>query len=181
MVVCFFRFVLAGLEWPCNLGVLLYVILYQENMCMKQRLEIRIDEDTRAALEIEARRAGKSLNAIVEKYILEGLARSQGKLIEVESLPLMREAVREETGRVMAQLYQQLSGDLAAHSKRADDRLAALVMKAVRFSGLGQRMLYHFMARQLGQARADQIYDQAKEQTGKDLARTSKETGEGAS
>lgn len=147
---------------------------------MKQRLEIRIDEDTRAALEIEARRADKSLNAIVEKYIQDGLARSQGKLIEVESLPLMREAVREETGKVMAQLYEKLRADLAAQNKRADDRLASLMMKAVRFSGLGQRMLYHFMVRQLGQARADQIYGQAKEQTGKDLARTSKETGESA-
>jgi hypothetical protein len=154
-------------------------LTFSKGVIMKQRLEIRIDEDMRAGLEIEAQRTGKPLTAVVEAFIEQGLARSQGKLIEVESLPLMREAVREETGKVMAQLYEKLRTDLAAHSKRADDRLAALIMKAVRFAGLGQRMLYMFIVKQTGQRDADRIYETAKEQTGKDLARPSKE-GESA-
>ncbi|MGH2482295.1 MAG: ribbon-helix-helix protein, CopG family, partial [Ktedonobacteraceae bacterium] len=95
---------------------------------MKQRLEIRVDEDMRAGLDLEAQRTGKPLTAIVEECIREGLARRQGKLIEVESLPLLREAVREETGRVLAQLYEKLRTDLVAQNKRDTDRLASLIM-----------------------------------------------------
>jgi hypothetical protein len=142
---------------------------------MKQRLEIRIDPNTRAGLDIEARRSGKALTTLVEEYIQQGLARSQGKVIEVESMPEIRAAVREETGKVMAQLYEKLSTDLAAQSRRADDRLAALIVKAVRFAGLGQRMLYMFIRQQTSERDANRIYETAKEQTGKDLARSPNE------
>lgn len=138
----------------------------------KQRLEIRIDEDTRAGLEIEARHTGKSLSVIAEQYIVDGLARAQGKVIEVESLPEVRAAVREETGKVMAQLYEKLSADLAAQNRRGDERLAALIVKAVRFSGLCQRMLYMFIRQQTSERDANRIYEVAKEQTGKDLTRS---------
>ena len=136
---------------------------------MKHRLEIRIDADIRAGLDIEVRRSGKSLTAVVEEYISQGLARSQGKMIEVESLPEIRAAVRDETSRVIGQLYQQLSTDLAKSAKKSDDRLAKLSANSVRNGGIAWRMIYSLIHKLVSPEYAQTVYNDAKEKAGKAL------------
>src|SRR5215472_688767 len=80
---------------------------------VKKRLDLRIEGALRDGIDLEAKRTGKPLTAIVEGYIRDGLARDHGQLVELNSLPEIRAAVRQETEQAMGQLYQQLSLDLA--------------------------------------------------------------------
>ncbi|MBA2393055.1 MAG: hypothetical protein H0V70_09955 [Ktedonobacteraceae bacterium] len=109
--------------------------------------------------------------SILENYIAAGLARDSGELIEQNSLPAIRQAIREEVAKAMQELYQQLSTDLQKSARRSDDRLAALIVKAARYSGIGQRMLYSLMAKTVNPDFAAKMFETAKEQTGKDIAR----------
>jgi len=109
--------------------------------------------------------------SILEDYMAAGLARDNGELIEQNSLPAIRAAIREEVAKAMQDLYQQLSVDLQKSARRSDDRLAALIVKAARYSGIGQRMLYSLTAKMVTQDFAAKMYEAAKEQTGKDIAR----------
>jgi len=71
----------------------------------------------------------------------------------------------------MQELYQQLSVDLAKSARRSDDRLAALIVKAARYSGIAQRMIFALIAKVVNPDFASRAYEDAKEKTGKDIAR----------
>jgi hypothetical protein len=144
-------------------------------MMPKKQVGLRIEDHLKDGLQDQAKQSGKPETTLLEEYIAAGLARDHGELIEQNSLPAIREAVREtvreEVKRAMAELYQQLSTDLQKSAKRSDDRLAALIVKAARYSGIGQRMLYSFIAKSVSTEFALKMFEAAKEQTGKDIAR----------
>ena len=142
---------------------------------MKKQLGLRVEGHLKDGLSDQARRTGISETKILEEYIAAGLARDSGELIEQNSLPAIREAVRqtvkEEVNRAFSELYTQLSADLQKSARRSDDRLASLIVKAARYSGIGQRMLYSFMAKMVNPDFAAKMFEAAREQVGKDIAR----------
>ena len=144
-------------------------------MARKQQLGLRVEESLKAGLQEQARRSGRAETAILEEYILAGLARDTGELIEQNSLPAIRQAIREvaaeEVNKAIAQLYQQLSVDLTKAAQRSDNRLAALIVKAARWAGIGQRLTYALYAKQYGPQSAASAFEDASEKAGKDLAR----------
>jgi hypothetical protein len=143
----------------------------------KKQVGLRIAPHLKDGLQDQAGRSGKAETALLEEYIAAGLARDTGELVEQNSLPAIRQAVREEVAKAMQEMYQQLSTDLQKSARRSDDRLAALIVKAARSAGIGQRMLYSFIGKTVNAEFAARMYEAAKEQTGKDIARpTSDET-----
>jgi len=137
----------------------------------KRSLDLRIRAEIREGLDREVQQSGRLLTAIVEEYLAAGLARSSGELVEQESLPAIRAAVREEVQKQMGVHRKELAAELAERMKRADDRLIKLIVKGARSSGIGHRMLYALIAKSIGKDYAQVVYEDAKAKTGKDLAR----------
>jgi len=137
----------------------------------KKQIGLRIEAHLKDGLDDQAHRTGIPATTLLEDYIAKGLARDSGELVEQNSLPAVREAVRQEVARALQELYQQLSADLQKSAKRSDDRLAALIVKAARTSGIAQRMLFTLIGKLVDAPYAKKTYEEAKEVTGKDLAR----------
>jgi hypothetical protein len=139
---------------------------------MKKQLGLRVEATLKDGLKEQAERAGKAETTLLEEYIAAGLARDAGELIEHNSLPAIREAVREEVARSMQEVYQQLSTELQRSARRSDDRLAALIVKAIRGAGIGWRLVFALLAKQSTYDTAFKAYEDAREKAGKELART---------
>lgn len=138
---------------------------------MKKQLGLRIEGHLKDGLDERAQRTNTPVTKVLENYIEAGLARDNGELIEQNSLPAIRAAVREEVGKAMQELYQQLSADLQKSARRSDDRLAALIVKASRSAGIAQRMTLSIAGKVLGEDSARRAYEDAREKAGKDIAR----------
>jgi hypothetical protein len=136
---------------------------------MKKRLDVRIEEELRDGLDQRAEQSSQQLTAIVERYITEGLARDAGKLVEIQSLPEIRAAVRDETTRAIGQLYQQLVADLAKANKRDTERLAKMGSNTWRDAGIAWRLLYALLSHMVGGDKARDWYEDAKAKAGKAL------------
>lgn len=137
----------------------------------KKQIGFRVEAHLKDGLDAQAERSGRPATTILEEYMAAGLARDSGELVEQHSLPAIRIAVREEVARSMQELYQQLSADLQKSARRSDDRLAALIVKAARYSGIAQRMIYGLLAKTVNPDFANRAYEDAKEKTGKDIVR----------
>lgn len=136
---------------------------------MKKRLDLRVEAKLRDGLDQRVSQSGQQLTAIVERYIADGLARDAGTLVELQSLPEIRAAVRDETTKAMGQLYQQLSTDLAKSNKRDTERLAKIGSNTWRDAGIAWRMIYGLISRLVSANVAREIYEDAKAKAGKAL------------
>ena len=145
---------------------------------MKKQLGLRVDDHLKDGLNDQAQRSSKSATMLLEEYIAAGLARDNGELVEQNSLPAIRAAVREEVGKAMQELYQQLSADLQKSARKSDGRLAALIVKAARSAGIAQRMLFSLASKLVNYEFAMKIWDSAKEQVGKDIAKPDDQKGQ---
>lgn len=134
---------------------------------MKKRLDLRIAGALRDGLDQRAQQTSLPLTTMVERYIAEGLARDAGQMVEVQSLPEIRAAVREETARAIEQLSQQLSADLARSNKRDTERLAKLSSHGWRNAGIAWRLLYALLSHLVGTDFARETYEDAKAKAGK--------------
>ena len=139
----------------------------------EKRLNLCIDGDVRDALQDIAKRKGKTLKATAEEYLRLGIARDQGKLVEEESLPAIREAVAAEVNRAVARLYKDLvdslAGEIKLHERKGDDRLAAMIAKSIRNAGIGRRLTYTLIAKQISTDFAMKAFEDAKQKSGRDL------------
>jgi hypothetical protein len=142
----------------------------------KGRLDVRVSTELRHQLEAKVQQNETSLTKLAERYLVEGLARDNGELIEQSSLPAIREAVRSEFNVCMDQLYERLSRDLQQSARRSDDRLAALAVKGARSAGIAQRMMFSLASKLVNYEFAMKIWESAKEQTGKALVKPEEKT-----
>ena len=141
----------------------------------KERFDLRISADLRHRLDAQVHDEG-NLTKLIERYLEEGLARESGELIEQSSLPAIRAAVREEFNACIDQLYERLSADLQQAAKKSDDRLATLSIKGARSAGIAQRMVFSLAAKLVNYDFALKIWESAKEQVGKALAKPEEKT-----
>jgi hypothetical protein len=148
-----------------------------------KQLNVWIRSDLRDAIREVAEQEGKTMTAVVEEFLAQGIARLRGEVLEQQSLPVVREAIHSAIGQANAQLYQALRevlhtevlDDFKSLEKKGDDRLAALLVRAIREGGIARRMIYPLLARLVSESFATTVYQDAVEKTGKDLARPAKE------
>jgi hypothetical protein len=141
----------------------------------KECFNIRISPDLRRQLDAQAAHKG-GITALAERYFVEGLARDSGELVEESSLPAIREAVRSEFNACMDQLYERLSRDLQQAARKSDERLAAISVKGARSAGIAQRMMFSLASKLVNYEFAMKIWESAKEQAGKALAKPDEKT-----
>jgi hypothetical protein len=148
-----------------------------------KQLNVWIRSDLREAIKEVAEREGRTMTALVEEFVAQGIARLRGEVIEQQSLPVVREAIHSEIGQANARLYQALRELLRTEmldalkviEKKGDDRLAALLVRAIREGGIARRMIYPLLARLVSESFAATAYQDAAEKTGRDLARPLRE------
>lgn len=144
----------------------------------KQQLNVSIDEGLKHALDQKSEREGRTLTAIVEAWIQQDTARQQGELLERQSLPLVRETIREEVRRSNAELYTkihdamilEIRDTLKENIAQSTTRLARLITRTVRDSGIIRRLVYAFLSKTHGKVFATKAYERAEQQTMQELS-----------
>jgi hypothetical protein len=149
----------------------------------KKQLNLRLDPATCEAITELA--AGKHINAFMEELVQHEVARRRGELLDTQTLPVMREMIQQEFLRVIADLHLNLReeirhqgyankveiiAEMKARERRSDDRLAGLIIRAIREGGISRRMLFSYLA-QTNYQEALEIYEDALAKVGKDLTK----------
>lgn len=144
----------------------------------KQQLNVSIDEDLKHALDQKSKREGRTITALVEEWIKQDTAREQGEVLERQSLPLVRETIREEVRKSNAELYnkihdamiREIRDSLKENMTQGNTRLAKLITRTVRDSGIIRRLVYSFLSKTHGKVFATKGYEHAELQTMKELS-----------
>src|SRR5712692_9768093 len=103
----------------------------------RKRLDVMVRAEVRDALDQQAQQQGRTLTAVAEEYLVAGLARYRGEMIEQQSLPVIREILQTELRKTAAEMRLGVREDIEAEvvpevkamGRRSDDRLAALLVK----------------------------------------------------
>jgi hypothetical protein len=150
----------------------------------KERMYIYLKPDVAATIREMADNQDDYISTIAEELITLGLSLKRGEIIEQQSLPVIRDIVQSEIRKGFAQQRIDLREDMntevvtemrAVH-RASDNRLAALIVRAIRDSSIARRLIYVVLSRAHGTDFAMKAYEDAKEKTGKELAnRTTKE------
>jgi predicted DNA-binding protein len=144
----------------------------------KQQFNVSIDENLKHALDQKSKREGRTLTAIVEEWIQQDATRTQGEVLERQSLPLVRETIREEVRKANAELYiklydamlREIRDALKENMALGNTRLAKLITRTVRDSGIIRRLVYAFLSKTHGKVFAAKVYERAEQQTLKELS-----------
>jgi hypothetical protein len=153
----------------------------------KKRLDVWIQAGIRDYVAQEALREGRPMNALTNDLLAHAIACRRGEMIEQQSLPIIREIIQTELRKTGAQLRSELREDaqleivaeIKSLGRRSDDRLAALLVRAIRDAQISRRLVYVLLAKTFGAPFATEAYDNAREKTGQDLAaRPSKESAQ---
>src|SRR6266566_6873614 len=147
---------------PANGAVQLNVWISAE---AKQYLDERFEQD------------GWHLYEQIEGYIQRDMAAHRGEVVEQQSLPVISELVDTTLRKYTAQLRTDLREDMQleiieqikAITRNSDNRLAGLIVRAVRDSGIIRRLLYALVAKTHGAAFAAEAYESAREKAGQEL------------
>jgi hypothetical protein len=158
-------------------------------MRQKKQLNLRLDPATCDLIAELAK--GKYVNIFIEELVQHEAARRRGETIDTALLPVLREVIQQEFFRAISQLHLDLREELRdyqehlrdelrreeaaiiaemkARERRSDDRLASLIIRAIREGGISRRMLFTYLAKDDSQF-AMEVYEDAKAKVGKDIA-----------
>jgi activator of HSP90 ATPase len=140
----------------------------------EQQLNVWIPEAYKNALAQRAKQEDRSVKAIIVELIEQDIARQQGNQVEQQSVPLIREVVITEVRKAVAQLRQDLLEDIRREVVTAIQtshaRLSKSVTRTVRDSGIMRRLLYALVAKTAGTAFAGKAYQDAMDNTIKELS-----------
>ncbi len=143
-----------------------------------KQLNVWIDSHLKDALAERAKQEKRSLTDLTEAILRQDMARKTGEVIEQQALPIIREVVTTEVRKGMAQLLNDLRDelhlDLMEEIKTAmhlgDDRLARLVVRAIRDAGMSRRLIIAHLSKVYGPDFASDAYECAMEDVGRELA-----------
>jgi len=143
-----------------------------------KQLNVWIDSHLKDALAERAKHEKRSLTDLTESILQQDMARKNGEAVEQQALPILREIVTTEVRRGMAQLLNDLRDeihlDLMEEIKtvmdHGDDRLAKLIVRAVRDTGISRRLVIAHLSQAYGSDVARSAYESAMEDVGKELA-----------
>ncbi len=144
----------------------------------EKQLNVWIDSDLKDALTERAKREKTSVTDLTEDILRQDMARQNGEIIEQQALPIIREIVTTEVRKGIAQLLNDLRNELHPDlmeeikmvTRISDDRLAKLVVRAVRDAGISRRLVIAHLSKAYGPDFARSAYESAKEDAGKELA-----------
>src|SRR6266566_7366588 len=143
-----------------------------------KQLNVWIDADLKDTLTERADREGKTMKDLVEGILRQDVARERGEMIEQQSLPVISEIIDTKLRKYLAQLRTDLREDLRLEileevktiTRNSDNRLAELIVRAVRDAGIIRRVLYALVAKMVSPAFAQEAYENAREKAGQELA-----------
>jgi gamma-glutamylcysteine synthetase len=144
----------------------------------KEQLNVWISSEAKRYLDERSEREDRHLNELIEEYIQKDMAVHRGEIVEQQSLPVISEIVDTKLRKAMAQLRTDLREDMQLDilepmktvSRNSDDRLASLIVRAVRDAGIIRRLLYALVAKTFGAEFAQDAYENAKARSGQELA-----------
>lgn len=147
-------------------------------MSEPKQLNVWIDGDLKDALSERAEREGKKLKELVEHILRQDVARERGEIIEQQSLPVISDIIDSRLRKATAQLRADLLEDMHLEIleaiktmiRNSDNRLASLIVRAVRDAGIIRRLLYALVAKTHGADFATEAYESAREKAGQELA-----------
>ncbi len=142
------------------------------------QLNVWISAEAKQFLDECYEREGRHLYEQIEGYIRQDMAAHRGEVIEQQSLPVIGELVDTTLRKYTAQLRADLREDMRLDilepmktvSRNSDDRLASLIVRAVRDAGILRRLLYALVAKTFGPEFASEAYENAKARSGQELA-----------
>lgn len=136
----------------------------------KKRLDVWIASDLRDYISEEAEATGKPMNMVTNELLIHAIAARRGEILESQALPLIRQIVQNEVNRALVQWQASLLAEIKAQDRRSTDRLAALMVQAARSAGIARRLAFTLLAKAYSQSYAQQVYDDARERVGQELA-----------
>jgi hypothetical protein len=141
-----------------------------------KQLNVWIPEDLRNYVAQRAEREKSTMNKIIAELIRQDMALRNGELVEENSLVILRELVAAELRQAQAQLRHDLREDRALETeaqrdwlKKQVDRLAGLLVMAVRNSSITRRLIYAVLSKSFGIDFAQKAYENAKEKAHQEL------------
>ena len=141
------------------------------------QLNVWISAVAKQYLDERFEREGRHLYEQIEDYIRKDMAAHRGEVVEQQSLPVISELVETALRKYAAQLRIDLRNDMQIEiveqfktiSRNSDNRLAGLIVRAVRDAGIIRRMLYALVAKTHGADFASEAYENAREKAGQEL------------
>jgi hypothetical protein len=148
------------------------------------QLNVWIPKDLKDYLAERAKRDNKQgMNVVVADLIRRERAREQGEVVEQHSLPVLREMLRLEVRQALAEHRREVREDRALeldeqrdYLRRGFDRMAALIVNAIRNAGISRRLSYAMLAKAHGPDFAKSVFEDAKQKVQREL--TAKGTAE---
>ena len=142
------------------------------------QLNVWISLEAKQHLDERFKQEGRHLNEQIEDLIRKDMAIHHGEIVEQQSLPVISEIIETKLRKATAQLRSDLREDMQLEmieqiktiTRNSDNRLASLIVRAVRDAGIIRRLLYALMAKTHGAAFATEAYENAREKAGQELA-----------
>ena len=142
------------------------------------QLNVWISVEAKHYLDERFQREGRHLNEQIEDYIRQDMAVHHGEIVEQQSLPVISEIIETNLRKATAQLRTDLREDMQLEiieqiktiTRNSDNRLASLIVRAVRDAGIIRRLLYALVAKTHGATFATEAYESAREKAGQELA-----------
>jgi len=142
------------------------------------QLNVWIPKDLKDYLAERARRDNKQgMNVIVAEFVRQERAREQGEIVEQQSLPALQEMMKREIRQALVEHRREVREDrvleideLQDYLRRGFDRMAALIIHAIRNAGIGRRLSYAMLAKNHGPAFAKAAFDDARDKVLRELS-----------
>jgi hypothetical protein len=141
-----------------------------------KQLNVWIPEELRNHVAQRAEQERRGMNAVIADLIREDMARRNGQLAEQSSLVVIREMVASELQKANAQLRRDLREDREYEAesrqewlKKQVDRLAGLLVMAIRNSSISRRLTFTLLSKTHGRDFAQRAYENAKEKAHEEL------------
>lgn len=144
----------------------------------REQLNVWISVEAKQYLDERFQQEGRHFNEQIEDYIRKEMAAHRGEIIEQQSLPVISEIVDAKLRKALAQLRADLREDMQLEileaiktmMRNSDNRLASLIVRAVRDAGIIRRLLFALVAKSFGPEFARDAYENAQAKAGQELA-----------
>lgn len=141
-----------------------------------KQLNVWIAEELKSYVSQRAEQEKRGMNTIIAELIQKDMVQRHGELVTKNSLAVLQEIVSAEVRQAHAQLRRDLREDYELAQvfqtewlKKQFDRLARLMVMAIRNGGIARRLAYVLLSKAYGSSFAKSAYDHAKEKVHEEL------------
>jgi hypothetical protein len=142
----------------------------------EKQLNIWLPVELHLYVSRRAKQEKRGRNQIIADLIRQDMAQRNEQLVEQNSLVVIREMVAAELRQAHAQLRRDLREDREHEAeshrewvRKQVDRLAGLIIMAIRNSGIGRRLSYTLLSKAHGPEFAKATYDDARAKANREL------------